>query len=64
MSIRVANGGTVNQFNCLLDTGSQRSYLSRGLLDQMGLCEGLSNSKTYDVNAFLSSVCKSMKVCP
>ena len=61
MSIKVANGGTVHQFNCLLDTGSQRSYLSRGLLDQMGLCEGLSKCKTYDVNTFLGSVRKSMK---
>ena len=27
----------------------------------MGFCEGLSNSKTYDVNTFLGSVRKSMK---
>ena len=27
----------------------------------MGFCEGLSNSKSYDVNTFLGSVRKSMK---
>ena len=55
INIRLIKDGIKWHFNCLLDTGSQCSYLLSGLLDWIGFNEGLIASRTYDVHTFLGS---------
>lgn len=54
------NGSKV-KFNCLLDSASSRSYISKNISDQLGLNKDLVKDVDYQVKTFLGSGCKSLR---
>ena len=55
------HNGKVIKFNCLLDTASSRSYVSKAISDQLELNKDLCKSVDYQVKTFLGSGVKSLE---
>ena len=54
LSVTVGRGKSSVSVRCLLDTGSQRSYLAREVLDRLG-CARSEDSVSYTVQSFLET---------
>ena len=60
ISIDVGHGKHKTSIKCLLDTGSQRSYISKDVLNNLGPVTNL-NSHNITINTFINSSLKSFK---
>jgi len=59
LTIKVCRGKAVANVRCLIDTGSQRSYLKESVLTKLGYSEG-AEEKPYNVSSFLNSGVRQM----
>ena len=60
LMVTLGNGKSKTQVKCLLDTGSQRSYLSDKILDRIGI-KGSKTATNIMVNTFLNSGVKQFR---
>ena len=61
MRISAKRGRNKCQFNCLIDTGSQRSYLSHQVIEKLNINLTDYSSVNYDVSTFLGAKKKELK---
>ena len=61
VEVSVSNGKFNHSFNCLLDTGSQRSYFSEKILNKLKIDTINLNNVSYNVKTFVSSQVKNLK---
>ena len=61
MNITAKRGKNKYQFNCLIDTGSQRSYLSPQVIEKLNINLSEYSSLYYEVSTFLGAKKKELK---
>lgn len=60
VAITVFKGKRKYRFNCLFDTGSQRTYFSRNVIERLGCYKSLLTPVEYEVKTFLGSQTKKL----
>ena len=63
ISLNIRRGKTSQRVRCLIDDGSQRSYLSEEVANMLGCGDDNWSQLHYDVNTFLGSSKKAFKEC-